>query len=165
MLRFMLSWLQKKTRPKKHSETADNIISNFPKRRIYPFLTFIDTQELIRSLDQDDFILIDVRESSDFNTVHIKSAQNIALTDACFDSKIVNFARLKNRDLIIYSNSSNCSQSYIASTKIQELFDIEGIQNVVFTYDSGISDMRIADEHQQFLYFPAAISENSIAAV
>ena len=165
MLRFMMSWLQKKTRSNKHSEAADNSISTFPKRRFYPFLTFIDTQQLIRSIDKDNFILIDVRESSDFNTAHIKSALNIALTDTCFDTHIVNFARLKNRDLIIYSDSRNCSQSYIASTKIQELFDIEGLQNVVFTYDSGISAMRLSDEYEQFLNFPIAISENAVSTV
>ena len=85
----------------------------------------IDKQELLEILEsKQNFLLLDVRDTPDYNEGHIKTARHLLISQ--IENKINTMA--KKDDLIItYSKDIDCPASGIAAEKITEL----GFKNVL----------------------------------
>ncbi|NNJ98431.1 MAG: rhodanese-like domain-containing protein [Gammaproteobacteria bacterium] len=58
-------------------------------------------------MNNDDAVVLDVREAADFNNGHIKSAKNIPLT--ALKSQLDSMADDKNKPILAYCRSGNVS--------------------------------------------------------
>ena len=116
----------------------------FPKRKFYPHLNYIDTLEFAHGIKTGRFEVIDVRDNISYKALHVEVARNIVLTSDTFEQDILEFARQTDKPLAIYCNGISCSKSYIASTKVRDAFKKHKIAKEVFTYDSGINAIAYA---------------------
>lgn len=123
---------------------ASSDSETFPKRKYYPQLNYIDTQAFALGINEKRFDVIDVRDDTSFQALHVKSANNIFVKSNTFEQEILEFSAKRNKPLVIYCNGISCSKSYVASTKIINLFLKKGIKKQVFTYDSGINAIAYA---------------------
>ena len=126
------------------SVSASDETEQFPKRKFYPQLNYIDTQELADGLQNNRYDVIDVRDNTSFEALHVKTATNIFVKSKTFDQEMLGFAAQSTRPLVIYCNGISCSKSYVASTKTIQLFAKQKIKRKVFTFDSGINAIAYA---------------------
>lgn len=89
----------------------------------------ITSEEVFRLVDSTDVIIVDVRESYEYNNGHIKNAYNIPLNN--LDS-IDDFKFSKNQKIIVYCQSGN--RSKMALEKLSDMgytnvYDMGGIQS------------------------------------
>ncbi len=111
------------------SATANT--TNFPHRTKFSDVTVIEIGELHRKLD--DVIVVDVRSRYEFETLHIKGAINISLSDRNFATKLKDLRKGKLTTLVLYCNGGTCKKSYKAVRKAKK----GNIRNVV-AFDGGI---------------------------
>lgn len=106
--------------------------NDYPGRATYPKLKVYETSQLNKAFD--DVIIVDVRSSFEFNTLHINNAVNIPLNSKTFIAQI---KKLQNEDkhIVFYCNGHSCYKSYKATDKARKA----KIPNV-FAYDSGVFD-------------------------
>ena len=116
----------------------------FPKRKFYPQLNYIDTKEFATGIKNKRFEVIDVRDNISYKALHVEVATNIVLTSDDFEQKMLDFAAKTDKPLAIYCNGISCSKSYIASSKTIEAFKKNKINKKVYTYDSGINAIAYA---------------------
>ncbi len=128
---------------------ANDDNKQFPKRKFYPQLNYIDTQELSKGLKTAYYDVIDVRSETSFKALHVKSATNIYIKSKTFEQEILNFVKQSTKPLAVYCNGISCSKSYEASKKMLLLFKNKHIDKKVYTYDSGIN--AIAYAHNEFV--------------
>ena len=67
----------------------------------------LDPTAAIRLMNNDDTVILDVREATDFNNGHIKNAKNIPLTS--LKSQLDSLVKDKNRPVLAYCRSGNVS--------------------------------------------------------
>ncbi len=103
----------------------------FPHRSLYPRVETIELEDLYNQ--RNDVVIIDVRSAYEYDTLHIKGAQHLALNDREFVSTLQMLRKKENRPLIFYCNGHTCKKSYKATQKAVR----ENIDNV-FAYDAGI---------------------------
>ncbi len=104
----------------------------FPGRSMYPNVNFYETEQLNSNLDK--VIIVDVRSSYEYETLHINGALNIALVSKNFTDK-VRALPTEDKDIVFYCNGHTCYKSYKAVLKARNA----GVKNV-YTYDAGIFD-------------------------
>ena len=61
----------------------------------------------IRLMNNDDAVVLDVREASDFSNGHIKSAKNVPMSS--FQNQIDSLAEHKDKPVLAYCRSGNVS--------------------------------------------------------
>ncbi|MCW8929543.1 MAG: rhodanese-like domain-containing protein [Gammaproteobacteria bacterium] len=122
-------------------KSKQNNIQAFPKRQFYPHLNYINTETFANGLYDEEYDVIDVRDKESFNKLRIKSATHIFLKNKYFEQYVLDFSEQSEKQIVIYSSSLSCSKSYLASSKIKEIFKENNITNKIITYDSGISDI------------------------
>jgi rhodanese-related sulfurtransferase len=103
----------------------------FPHRSLYPKVEPIELEALYNK--RGDVLIFDVRSSYEYDTLHIKEAQHLALNDHDFLSTLQQLRKKDNRPFVFYCNGHTCKKSYKATQKAQQ----GGIDNV-FAYDAGI---------------------------
>lgn len=126
------------------SVTASDETKQFPKRKFYPQLTYIDTQKLADGLQKNRYDVIDVRDETSFKALHVKTATNIFVKSKTFEQEILDFITQSTNPLVVYCNGISCSKSYVASNKIIKLLAKQHIKKQVLTYDSGINAIAYA---------------------
>ncbi len=67
----------------------------------------MDPTAAIRLMNNDDAVVLDVREAADFNNGHIKNAKNIPLTS--LKSQLDSMTKDKNKPVLAYCRSGNVS--------------------------------------------------------
>jgi rhodanese-related sulfurtransferase len=67
----------------------------------------MDPTAAIRLMNNDDAVVLDVREATDFNNGHIKNAKNIPLTS--LKSQLDGLMKDKNKPVLAYCRSGNIS--------------------------------------------------------
>jgi len=146
------------------SVTANDEINKFPKRKYYPQLNYIDTEELAKGLSQNQYNVIDVRDDTSFKALHIKDSNNIFIKSPTFEQEILDLAAQDIRPMVIYCNGISCGKSYVASAKMIQLFNRKNINRDVLTYDAGIN--AIAHAHKELVLKDgkAISSENQLIA-
>ena len=103
----------------------------FPHRSLYPRVATIELVDLYNK--RNDVVIIDVRSSYEYNTLHIKGAQHLALNDREFVTTLQLLRKQDGRPLIFYCNGHTCKKSYKATQKA-----MRGNIDNVFAYDAGI---------------------------
>ncbi len=84
----------------------------------------------------DDFIIVDVRSSFEFNVVHIAKAINISISKATFGAELEKVrGKTDAQKIAFYCNGHTCKKSYKATKKAKEL----GFENI-YAFDAGIFD-------------------------
>jgi rhodanese-related sulfurtransferase len=106
-------------------------VEEFPLRAKYPKLTPISTDDLVAVFGKA--IIVDSRNESEYDVVHIKNAKNILVGKM----KEENLTALRGKSdaalLVFYCNGINCAKSYKAAEKAEGW----GFANVR-VYDAGI---------------------------
>ena len=139
---------------------ASDESGKFPKRKFYPQLNYIDTTQLANGLKNNHYAVIDVRDKTSFEALQVKGATNIFVKSKTFDQEILNFVEKNSKPLVVYCNGISCSKSYVASTKIIQLFTKHRIKTKIYTYDSGINAIAYA-HNDMVLKNGNDISENN----
>jgi rhodanese-related sulfurtransferase len=123
----------------------------FPVRELYPNVPTIELEELHGKLEQ--LVIIDVRSSYEFETLHIKGAQHLSLEDHAFVSTLKNMRNGDDSAFVFYCNGHTCKKSYAAAQKAQK----EKIDNV-FAFDAGIFDWTKAYPDESVLLGKSPVS-------
>ena len=104
---------------------------DFPHRSLYPKVKPIELEELYKQ--RGEVLIFDVRSSYEYETLHIKGSQHLALDDRDFVSTLRLLRKKDKRSLIFYCNGHTCKKSYKATQKA-----MSGNIDNVFAYDAGI---------------------------
>ena len=104
----------------------------FPGREVYRSVPVWETEQLNQSFDK--VIIIDVRSNYEFDTLHIKGAINIPLSNRTFPEDV---AAINDplKSIVFYCNGHTCYKSYKAQIRAAKA----GITNT-FSYDAGVFD-------------------------
>jgi rhodanese-related sulfurtransferase len=105
----------------------------FPARSLFPKVAIMELEELYQKRDQ--VLIFDVRSGYEYDTLHIKNAQHLALNDHNFISTLQQLRKADARPVVFYCNGHTCKKSYKAASKASD----HHIENV-FAYDAGIFD-------------------------
>lgn len=111
--------------------TGAKSAEEFPVRSLYPKVQPIELEELYNKLDE--VMIFDVRSSYEYETLHIKDANHLALNDREFVDKLKQLRQNNKKPFIFYCNGHTCKKSYKATQKAQKA----RIDNV-FVFDAGI---------------------------
>ena len=114
-----------------YSATCQAADEEFPYRSVYLKVPVIELADLYTKLANAE--IIDVRSHYEYETLHIKEAQNIPLHDAAFSDKISNLRASSAKMIVFYCNGHTCKKSYDAALKAIE----SGISDV-YAFDAGI---------------------------
>lgn len=106
----------------------------FPGRKLYLDVNHIELADLAQRYD--DVVIVDVRSSYEYATLHINKAINISLGASDFVERMQQL-RDQNPDkpIVTYCNGKTCMKSYKAARKALQ----RGVTNVV-SFDAGIMD-------------------------
>lgn len=106
----------------------------FPYRNDYPNVPIVELEQLKTGYDNGSFVIVDVRSSIEFETIHPKGALHVSLSNANFttDLKIVS-AKNPGKKIAVYCNGVTCLKSYNAAQKAVDA----GMTNV-YAFDAGI---------------------------
>lgn len=105
--------------------------SKFPGRDLYPEAPTMELADVFQQLDK--LVMVDVRSKYEFDTLRIKGAANISITDKAFDDKLRTLRGSTDKPIVFYCNGVTCHKSYQAVRRAIFL----KIENT-FAYDAGI---------------------------
>ncbi len=103
----------------------------FPHRSLFPKVKPIELEKLYNQ--RAEVLIFDVRSSYEYETLHIKGAQHLALNDHDFVSTLQLLRKKDNRPIVFYCNGHTCKKSYKATQKA-----MRGRIEDVYAYDAGI---------------------------
>ena len=106
----------------------------FPYRNDYPNVSIVEMEDLKAGYDRGEFIIVDVRSGLEFDTIHLKNAFHIAMSNARFEKNVMKLAE-KNpgKKIAVYCNGVTSLKSYKAVERCVEA----GMFNV-YCFDAGI---------------------------
>lgn len=109
--------------------------TEFPGRDRFPDIRFFEISEL--NNNYNNVSIVDVRSELEFNTLHIKDANNIPLGADDFVERMRILLAEKKLPLVTYCNGKTCMKSYKAARKA-----IDGgiSKNDIIVFDAGIFD-------------------------
>lgn len=106
----------------------------FPGRKLYLAVPHIELDDAYKRRQQ--VVFVDVRSSYEYQTLRIKGALHIALSDKNFIDKMKQLRnKLGGKAIVVYCNGKTCMKSYKAVSKCRK-YDISN----VIAYDAGIMD-------------------------
>ena len=103
----------------------------FPGRDLYREVPTYSLAEVFKKLDS--IAIVDSRSQYEFDTLHIKGALNISLSDKDFDTKLRILRGSTDKPIVFYCNGVSCHKSYQAVRRAIFL----KVDNT-FAYDAGI---------------------------
>lgn len=106
----------------------------FPYRGDYPNVPIVELEDLKTGYDDGSFIIVDVRSTIEFETIHPKKAFHIKLSNADFEDNLRKLADDNpGKKIATYCNGITCLKSYKAAQKAVDA----GMKNV-YAFDAGI---------------------------
>ena len=118
---------------------AENNNDEFPGRKLYRSTKYITLADLQKEYDR--VVIIDVRSSYEFNTLHINKAINFPLYSSDFITALKTISSQNpGKKIVTYCNGKTCMKSYKAAKKARTY----RIPNV-YAYDAGIFDWAVAN--------------------
>ncbi len=103
----------------------------FPHRAKFKDVPIVEMEALARDLGRS--IVIDVRSKYEYDTMHIKGAQHIALNSPKFLDEVRKLRAASTNPIVFYCNGVTCKKSYEAAKKALDA----GIANCS-AYDAGL---------------------------
>jgi len=116
----------------------------FPGRETYSDVPVISLEDL--KLRFSDVVVVDVRSEFEFETLRVKGAKNVPLSNKNFVDDIAKMRVESNKDIVMYCNGKTCMKSYQAVRQCNSA----KIPNV-FAYDAGIMDWAKAYPNEAIL--------------
>jgi rhodanese-related sulfurtransferase len=111
---------------------AANVSANeFPHRAKYKNVPVMEMSQLKAKFNTVE--IVDVRSAYEFETLHIKGAINIPLSNREFGAQVQALSDKSGKQLVMYCNGGTCKKSYKAVEKAVAA----GVKNVV-AFDAGI---------------------------
>lgn len=114
-----------------------NASDEFPGRKSYPLIPYIELEQLFK--EKDDVIFIDARSPYEYQTLRVKGAILLPLTSgSSVFSKQLKDIRIQNPDrkIVFYCNGHKCMKSYKAVKRAKTYVGIDNI----YAFDAGIFD-------------------------
>jgi rhodanese-related sulfurtransferase len=96
-------------------DAAATPASKFPGRDLYPEVGTYELDQLYKELN--NVVVVDVRSQYEFETLRIKGASNISITDKSFPDKLRSLRASTDKPIIFYCNGVTCHKSYQAVRK------------------------------------------------
>ena len=106
----------------------------YPHRARYPELPIITTADLTRRIKE--VTVVDVRSRYEYETLRVKDAVNIPVSEGGFAGKIRELHATRKQPLVFYCNGRTCKKSYDGARIAMHDDEI----NDVYVYDAGIFD-------------------------
>ena len=138
--------------------TSNSILAKddgFPGRAKFPSTAIYQTSDLLK--DFDKVVIVDARSSLEFNTLHIKGAVNISVSNANFGKKVRALRKTTKKPIVFYCNGRTCFKSYKAAQKAHRY----RVKNV-FAYDAGIFEWAKSNPKYSVLLGKSPIDPNNI---
>jgi rhodanese-related sulfurtransferase len=115
--------------------TTTCLAKEFPLRKKYPQVQTVELEDLKAGYDKGKFIIVDVRSTLEFNTIHPKNAFHIPVSNARFAANLKALSEEhQNKKIAVYCNGVTCVKSFQA---VEEAMDKENMKNV-YAFDGGI---------------------------
>ena len=92
----------------------------------------MDPTAAIRLMNNDDAIVLDVREAADFSNGHIKNARNIPLTS--LKSQLDSLIKDKNKPVLAYCRSGNVSGKACRILKNSGFSDVHNLSGGILNW-------------------------------
>ncbi len=105
--------------------------NEFPHRAFYPDTPVVSTADLHTQLG--DVTVVDVRSHYEYETLHIKNALNIPLSDKQFEAAVAKVQSQSGRPMVFYCNGRTCKKSYEAARRA-----LRAKTGKAYVYDAGI---------------------------
>ncbi len=118
--------------------------SEFPHRAFYPDAPVISTPDLRAQMG--GLTVVDVRSRYEYETLHIKSAINVPLSDKQFEQAVAKVQSQADRPMVFYCNGRTCKKSYEATRRA-----LRGKTGKAYVYDAGIFEWAQAYPEQTVL--------------
>ncbi len=129
--------------------------TKFPGRDLYPEVPTYELNEVFQKLGK--ISIVDVRSQYEFDTLRIKGAVNLSITDKDFDGKLRTLRGSSDKPLVFYCNGVTCHKSYQAVRRALFL----KIDNT-FAFDAGIFAWANAHPDQSVLLGRSPINPSDI---
>jgi len=127
--------------------TAESSAMDFPYRDDYPGVPVIELADLKAAYDRHGIIIVDVRSSLEFETIHILAAEHIPMSRTSFEMDIAKLARENpGMKIVLYCNGGTSIKSYHAVQRAMEVAVTE-----VYSFDAGIGAWADAYPQETFL--------------
>ncbi len=110
------------------------LAEDFPYRKDYQDVPIIELVDLKAGYDDNSIVIVDVRSTLEFETIHPKGAFHVSLANATFLEDLQTLiSRFPNKKFAVYCNGITCLKSYMAAQEAKDA----GINNV-YAFDAGI---------------------------
>lgn len=129
---------------------------SYPLREKHPGLAYVETGDLAAALDKN--IVIDSRNESEFEVIHIKGAHNILVGKMQEKDLLALRGKTDANPIVFYCNGITCAKSYKAAEKATEW----GFANVQ-VYDAGIFHWA-KQQPALTLFFGEPLSSETVAS-
>lgn len=106
----------------------------FPYRKDYPDVPIIELVDLKAGYDDGSVVIVDVRSTLEFNTIHPKGALHVLLSNADFEKNLQSLSeQYTGKKIAMYCNGITCLKSYNATQKA-----VDAGMKDVYAFDAGI---------------------------
>jgi rhodanese-related sulfurtransferase len=105
----------------------------FPLRSKYIDVLVVETGDLVKRYD--NVVIVDVRTKYEYDTLKIKDAVLIDVTDRTFVEQVRQLRQKTDKPIVFYCNGKTCAKSYDAA-----LLALNARIPNVLCYDAGIAD-------------------------
>jgi len=113
---------------------------DFPYRKDYPDVSIVELEDLRTGYENGSIVIVDVRSTLEFETIHPKGAAHVTLSSADFENNLKSFSEQNpGKKIAVYCNGITCLKSYKATQRAMEA----GMDNV-YAFDAGIPAWAIA---------------------
>ena len=129
----------------------------FPGRIKYKDVPVYELHQLFNNLNK--VVVVDTRSKFEFDTLRIKGAINIPVSQKSFESNIIKLSRKTDKPIVYYCNGHTCMKSYKAVKKSMAI----NIGNT-FAYDAGIFDWVRAHPDKSVLLGQSPVNLNRLIA-
>ena len=111
-----------------------SLIIKMELERFTSNITQVNPFEAIRQLNDQDAVILDVRETKEFNDGHLKDAMHIPLSE--FKSRISELDKYKNKPVIAYCRSGSRSFSACKTLKKAGFETVSNLQGGIMAWES-----------------------------
>jgi rhodanese-related sulfurtransferase len=126
----------------------------YPYRVRYPDVSIMTTEELGKRYKE--VLVIDVRSSYEYDTLHVKDAVNVPLKTG-FGEKMVKLRETHKKPFVFYCNGKTCVKSYDAA-----LLAAKARLEDIYAYDAGIFDWAKAQPEKTVLLGQSPVAPDKL---
>lgn len=129
--------------------------AQFPGRDLYREVPTYSLDDLYKKLDA--VVVVDARSQYEFETLHIKGALNLPVSDKDFDNRLQTLRAKTDKPIVFYCNGVTCHKSYQAVRRAIYL----KLTNT-YAYDAGIFAWAKAHPEKSVLLGNSPIRQSDI---